>query len=474
MPGIEWPLSSAPGARFGENAGRLVNAFAEPLGDGARSAIVRKRVPGLTEAASSSFFGCRALHRVGDTLLAGFSGRIARVDLDAGTMTSLGTLGGQDRFTIAHNNAATPDIVAVSDAGVFNLFTESAPTAFADADLPVSPGPTSVCFQAGYFFFSYRDGRVFASGLNATTVNALDFTTAQTRPGGVTRLVPWNGDLLACGPAAIDVYRNAGNASGFPYAHGDAIDKGILGRFAIAGFEEGFVNELLFVGSDHVVYRLEGYTPVPVSTPDVVRSLEGAADGDGVEALVYMNGPHAIFAVSGEDFTWEYNLTTGFWNERRSNGMGRWRASRSVRAGDRWIVGAIDSGNLFAVSREAQTEGGAPLVFEAWSRPTVAFPARIAFPRADFDFVVGVGDAAGAAPIETAPVVALSWSDDGGGSWSTPLLRSLGGEGERRTWISLFRAGLSGAVGRQWRAVVSDPVYVGLIGGAVAAQPREA
>ncbi|MCC6734904.1 MAG: hypothetical protein IT534_02110 [Bauldia sp.] len=474
MAAIEWPASSAPGAHPGENAGRLVNAFAEPLGDGARGAVVLRRVPGLAAAAASSFFGCRALHLVGDTLLAGFSGRVARVDLAAGTITSLGTLGGQDRFTIAHNNAATPDIVAVAEAGAFTLSTSGAPVPFADADLPASPGPISVCFQAGYFFFGYGDGRIFASGLNTTSVNALDFTTAQTRPGGVTRLVPWNGDLLAFGPAAIDVYRNAGNATGFPYAHGDTIGKGIFGRFAVAGFEDGFVNRLIFVGDDRIVYRLDGYSPVAISTPDVVRSLESVADGEDVDALVYMNGPHAVFAVSGADFTWEYNLGTAAWNERRSHGMRRWRATQSVRAGGRWIAGAIDSGRLFAITRDAPTEDGAPLVFEAWSKPMAAFPARIAFPRADFDFVVGVGSAAAEPPIATAPTVALSWSDDGGGAWSTPLLRSLGGEGERRTRISLARTGLSGAIGRQWKAVIADPVPVGLIGGAAAAQPREA
>jgi hypothetical protein len=474
MAAIEWPASSAPGAHPGENAGRLVNAFAEPLGAGARGAMVLRRVPGLAPAATSGFFGCRALHLVGDTLLAGFSGRVARVDLPNGTITALGELGGQDRFTIAHNNAATPDIVAVSEAGVALLSTSGAPTPFGDADLPTSPGPASVCFQAGYFFFGYADGRIFASGLNATTVNALDFTTAQTRPGGVTRLVPWNGELLAFGPGAIDVYRNADNATGFPYAHGDAIEKGLLGRFAVAGFEEGFVNRLIFVGDDRIVYRLDGYAPVPISTPDVVRSLERVTDGNEVDALVYMNGSHAVFAVSGTDFTWEYNLGTAAWNERRSHGMRRWRATQSVRADGRWIVGAVDSGKLFALASAAASEDGEPLVFEAWSRPMAAFPARIAVPRADFDFVVGVGGAAGSPPTETAPVVALSWSDDGGAAWSTPLLRSLGGEGERRTRISLFRTGLSGAIGRQWKAVVSDPVPVGLIGAAAAAQSREA
>lgn len=472
MADIAFPVTSAPGARFGESAGRLVNAFAEPLGEGARAPIVRKRVPGLTIAAASSFFGCRALHLVGSTLLAGFSGRVASVDLATGTMTNLGNLTGSERFTVAHNNAATPDIVAVTDTGAFNLYTGSAPDAFADSDLPATP--TSVCFQSGYFFFSYRDGRIFASGLNAVTINALDFTTAQTRPGGVTRLVPFGGELLAFGPAAIDVYRNTGNATGFPYSYGDTVDKGLLGKFAIAGFEDGWVNRLIWVGDDYVVYTLDGYSAVPISTPDVVRSLQTVTDGDDLEAHVYTNGPHAIWCISGPGFTWEYNVSTGWWNERRSNGSARWRATRSVRVDNHWIVGARDSGTLYRIDAASFKEGVDPLVWEVQSAPGAAFPARIAVPRADFDFVVGVGDESGVAPMETTPRVALSWSDDGGGKWSNPLLRELGGEGERRTRISLFRTGLSGPIGRQWKAVVSDPVYVGLISGAMAAQAREA
>lgn len=472
MADIAWPVSSSPGARFGESGGRLINAFAEPLGEGARAPIVRKRVPGMTEAATSSFFGCRALHLVGSTLLAGFSGRVATIDLTAGTMTSLGTLAGSERFTVAHNNASTPNIVAVTDSGAFNLYTNSAPDSFADSDLPASP--TSVCFQSGQFFFSYRDGRIFASGLNAVTVNPLDFTTAQTRPGGVTRLVPFNGELLAFGPNCIDVYRNTANPTAFPYSHGEAIDVGLLGKFAIAGFEDGWVNTLIFVSGDRVVYRLDGYSAVPISTPDVVRSLKTVEDGDDLEAHVYSNGPHAFWCISGPGFTWEYNVSTGWWNERKTNGKSRWRATRSVRVDNKWYVGATDNGKLYEVDDTSFTEGTDPLVWEVHSAPGAVFPARIAHPRADFDFVVGVGSASGDDPTQTDPQVALSWSDDGGGAWSTPLLRDLGGEGERRTRISLFRTGLTGPTGRQWKAVVSDPVYVGLISGAMAAQVREA
>lgn len=472
MVDIVWPVTSSPGSRIGENAGRLINAFAEPLGEGARAPVVRRRVPGLTEVASSGFFGCRALHKVGTTLLAAFTNNLCTVNLTTGVITSQGTLTGEDRITIAHNNAATPNIVAVTDAGAFNLFVNSAPTSFADGDLPASP--TSVCFQSGYFFFSYADGRIFASGLNAVTISSVDFTTAQTRPGGVTRLIPYNGELLAFGPAAIDVYRNTGNATGFPYSYGDTIDKGILGKFAIAGFEDGWMNQLIWVGDDYVVYRLDGYSAIPISSPAVVRSLQSVTDGDDLEASVYMNGPHAMWVISGPTFTWEYNASTGWWNERKSHGKSRWKASQSIRVENDWIVGANDSGKLYAVTAATQKEGTDPLILELWSLPSSSFPARIAWPRIDIDMVVGVGIAAGSDPIETTPVVSISWSDDGGGSFSTPLLRDLGGEGERRTRLSIFRTGLSGPVGRQWKIVGSDPVYMGVIAAAGAAQVREA
>jgi hypothetical protein len=110
---------------------------------------------------------------------------------------------------------------------------------------------------------------------------------------------------------------------------------------------------------------------------------------------------------------------------------------------------------------------------ELWSVPAAAFPNRIAFPRADFDWMVGQGEAEGDDPIETDPQVSISWSDDGGATWSTPLLRDLGGEGKTRTRISLLRTGLSGPHGRQWKQVVSDPVYAGLLAGAQAAVQRE-
>jgi hypothetical protein len=70
----------------------------------------------------------------------------------------------------------------------------------------------------------------------------------------------------------------------------------------------------------------------------------------------------------------------------------------------------------------------------------VNFPNRTKVARADFNFVVGVGQATGADPIATDPSVGISWSDDGGMSWSQEFIRKLG------------------------RQKVSDPVYVAFMG----------
>jgi hypothetical protein len=98
-------------------------------------------------------------------------------------------LSGTDTVTIARNNAATPNIVAVCDAGMFNLFTNSAPTAFADGDLPAS---NSVAGLNGYLIFTTGAGQIWATGLNAVTVASDAFTkrTGQAGRAAPGRCVP--------------------------------------------------------------------------------------------------------------------------------------------------------------------------------------------------------------------------------------------------------------------------------------------
>lgn len=72
------------------------------------------------------------------------------------------------------------------------------------------------------------------------------------------------------------------------------------------------------------------------------------------------------------------------------------------------------------------------------------------------------------------PVVAVSLSKDGGNRWGNPLVRQLGQQARtQRPRVSVKSMGLSGPMGCRWRLDVSDPVYVGFLGGTQSSDPRE-
>lgn len=477
MVAIPFPVSSSPGIKPQESGGRLINCYAEKAGEGARFPVIWRRTAGLRQILDiTAHDHLRGGIIVGSTLLVAMDARVYAVTESAGlfTASNLGALAGTTPVTCAKNNAGTPNIVCVTENGAFNLFTGSAPTNFADADLPQ---PNSVAELNGYFLFTIGDGRIFATGLNAVTVSSSAYTTEQSL-GGLLRGVTFGSEFFAFGAEGIGVYHDIG-ASPFPLERRtDTIKKGIAGTHAVAGWEPGWVNQLLWVGDDGIVYRMDGYTPVPVSNEDVTRDIAAALkDGLGadLEASVYMVGKHAFWSLTNPgEWTWDYNVTTQNWNERKSYSRDDWRASRAIRAFNRWITGDRENGLLYDIDETYYREGNDALIFQMESGIVAAFPARMGSPRADFDITAGVGMAAGEDPIQTTPKVKIEWSDDGGYSWSNPVTRDIGAEGEGDALPYVLRTGLIKSKGRRFRLTISDPVHVSVMGGQMVAQQRAA
>lgn len=468
MVGIGFPLSSAPGLRAQESAGRLKNAYVEKLEGGARNEVVWRRAPGLRELFDvTEYAGCRGYIQIGATLLKVVGERVVAVT-KSGTSysyTDLGELPGSRPVTIARNNKSpTPDIVCVDpDNGAYTLTTSGAPVSFADADLPQ---PNSVTAIDGYFVFSIGDGRFFNTGLNDITVDPLDYATAEFRPDTLLRAVTFGNDLYLFGTGSLEIWRNVGNAVGSPFDRVTAKSIGIAGINAVAGWEDGFSGQMVFVGSDRIVYRLDGGQPQRVSTHDVEAALQRLSLDDltDIKAFAFMNGGHACIALVSASWCWVHDLTTGHWHERFSYQSDTFRGSQSVYAFGAWTIGDSGNGKSYAVDAETFREGNQPLVYEVTSRQAASFPSGLQVLSAQFDFVVGVGAVTGTTD-QVDPEVLISWSDDGGYRWSTPVSRSLGRQGASRTRVSLFGCGLTGPQGRQWRLRISAPVYVGLLGG---------
>ena len=465
---IPFPLSSSPGGSSQEGAGRLINCLAEPLGKVIEAAkkfapppAVWRKSPGLSLFAASGQTGFRGKILVNSTLYAAWSGKVSSfTSLGVETLLT-GALTGTEKVFFARNNkVGSPDVVCVAPGtGMFTVSTTAV------TSLGTWGAPNSVCFMDGYFIGSYGDGTLQASDLNDITINALNKTKAQSKPGGLTRCLMFNGQLVALGPAFGEVYSNTAQPTGFPFTRSYVLQRGLLGPYAIAGQEDGFGSALIWVADDNSVVQANGTpNPLKISPPDLDRLIAGVVDKTTLEASVYISQGHPKWVIKCPTFCWEFDLGSQKWNERKSYLQTTWRAVGGCYAFGQWLVGDTQGGRLLKIDATARDEFGSPLVMQLDSGPVVGFPSLTKVGLASFNFVTGVGIATGTDPIATDPSVGISWSNDGGITYGNEFIRKLGRQATDSR-IMMLRTGMTSTHGRRWRLKISDPIYGAFLGG---------
>lgn len=461
MADIPFPLSTFPGGWPQESAGRVINAYVEPLGASAPSPAVYRRAPGLAAWGTTTRSGFRGAIEVGGILYCGFSGKLEKFDTDGGASANVGDLSGTAKGFFAANNAPTPDKVFVDPEGNIAVFTTDTVTnEYPDEDLP---SVNSVCSIDGYLVFTTPAGQAYASELNSTDINPLSFGTAEFKPDGLVRGIAFGGKLFLFGGFTTEVWGDVGTQP-FPFQRELVIPRGLAGPYCVAGQEDGFGRALVWIGDDNAVYKLNGYTPDKISPPDLDALIEAVSDKSELEVSVYISRGHAFVLVSSTTWSWVADLNTSAWAERDSYGLLRSRITGGIHYDNKWLCGDTQSGDILEITSTTHYEVTSPFRFRLESGSVQKFPVGARVGRADFNFATGVGDAEGTDPIQTDPTVEISWSDDGGLNWSYPMQRKLGRQGVTRKLVSLVSCtGRSSWNGRRWRLDVSDPVYVGFM-----------
>jgi hypothetical protein len=380
---INFPQSSMPGQRPGEGRGRLINCFCEVDGN----IKTWRTVPGLRAFVDLGIGTPRGMIVLGSQLYVAVLDALKLVTQFGDVHDISGTLDGYTPVTMAINNRQpTPDLVVATDIDIYLL----SGTTLAPLGSPILPAINSVSSFNGYFMFTAPDGRLFASDLNNTSIDALSFTTCQADPDGLLRGISYGSVFYAMGPNSIEAYTDAGT-SPFPLVRSGVIQVGLLGRWAVAGFGSGWNANPFFVASDSTVRRIDGYTATTVSTKDVERDIKRIANKTLIHMSQHVVGGHAVITVTSPDWTWEYNASTGFWHERKSQSRQNWRGDISVLFNNRWLVGDLLSSKLLEVSEDVQDEAGEPLSFWIESEPIKQFPDAVQAFTGFFDWTVGVG-----------------------------------------------------------------------------------
>ena len=443
MQELKFPISSTPGALAGEGDGRLVNAYAEKDGD----QIYMRRSPGLTTPIFSVGSGPRGMFtNKGQAIFSAFTDAAYYGDVPLTGVLLSGSLG----VTWAENTDG--QTVAVKEDGGAFVTTTTNITAYSTTDADIPSDVNSVTFGNGYFFFSSPTGQITASGLNDLSIDPLSFAYAESRSDPLKRVV-WHGSVLyAFGEATIEPWLDTGDIP-FPLTRGTSvIPCGLLTTMAVGGAVQGWDRPLYFVAHDGTVRALTGYTTKVVSTPPVDRFIKSSTKST-VVVFVYTFRGHGMVVVSSNLGTWEYNVTTGLWNERQSASGTGWRAKYATKQSDVWLAGDTLSSNMLQISDTVYAENGASLTFQVDSSPFKAFPAGMAIPALFLEFT------------DAAATAAISYSKDGGATWTTPETRTLA---NAEKWpVRVNSLGLMTHHGLRVRVTVATAVDFSLMGASI-------
>jgi hypothetical protein len=352
---------------------------------------------------------------------------------------------------------------------------------FAQITDPDFAGAVTVAYLDGYFVFNQPNSQIIwvSQLLDGTSVDPLDFASAEGSPDGVVGLISDHRELWVFGTDSVEVWYDSG-AADFPLQRiqGAFNEIGCVASASIAKLDNG----LFWLGTDArgqgIVYRANGYTGVRVSTHAIEYAIAQYGNISDAIAYTYQQEGHAFYVLTfpSGNATWVYDVSTQAWHERAGWNDGEFTRHRSncqCNFGGNIIVGDFDNGNIYTFDLDVYADNSG---VQKWLRSWRALPTgqnnlkRTAHHSLQLDCEAGVGlngfvvsetlylqaenedylitessdyliaDQEAMATQGADPQVMLRWSDDGGHTWSnehwSPLGR-IGAYGQRTFWRRL-------------------------------------
>lgn len=326
-------------------------------------------------------------------------------------------------------------------------------------------GSTRVAFLDNYFVFTTPGTQQYQiTAINdATTIDALDFASAESNPDNIVCHLVVQDDLVLFGEVSTEFHFNSG-ASDYPFEKARGI--GFPIGCAAAHSAQTIDTTAFWIGKDEngsgIVYKLEGRQPRRISTTAVEQALQGSTDISEATAYCYQRHGLTFYCLNapGLSSTWCYEVSTGQWHERCDlDADGQFephRATCHMFVFGAHLVGDAD-GKLYELDSDTYTNAGDPLVRERIS-PHSAAPGLVNVFYNRFVLHCTTGEA----PQGVDPYVELSYSNDSGATWGSPILRSLGKVGERFARVVWNRLGMSRD--RVWKTRFSGNAPFSIVG----------
>lgn len=368
---------------------RSINLFMDMAQAEARDSGVLLGTPGLEQWIDvGGTVGCRgAIYQ--DSRLYAVIGTTLYIILADGTYTNAGTIGGDDRLSMAINGVQV--CIVSQQAGAFIYSLGGGLQQITDVDFTPS---AKVVFLDQYFVHLKQSSQVFflSAIADGTSYDALDFASAEASPDLLRSIESDNGEIWLFGETTSEVWTNTG-AADFPFSRiqGAVLQKGIAARDTVARMD----NTVYWLGNDGVVYRAAGYQPQAISTNAIDTQIARLTWTDAY-ALTYSQEGHNFFALTfpTDGYTFVYDASTNQWHERSSRvsaSDGEWRVSHIVEAFGRLIAFDRFSGKVGYIDMDTYHEYDGDIIRTRISPVLHGSTAPVTMPRLEIVMETGVG-----------------------------------------------------------------------------------
>jgi len=487
---------------------RMVNLFPEavPEGSGGKEAGFLLRCPGLRLLATVGTGPIRGLW-VTNGIAYIVSGSQFYSMTTSYVATLQGTVSGTGPVSMADNG--TQIFIACNPLSyIYNTST----LVFAQITDVDFPGAGSVGYLDGYFVFNEPNTQKFwvTALLDGTSVDPLDFASAEGYPDDVVALIVDHREIFLFGNTSVEVWYDAGTPD-FPLARiqGAFMEVGCEAAYSVAKLD----NSVFWLGSDArgrgIVYRANGYTPARLSTNAVEYAIQSYGNITDAIGYTYQQDGHPFYVLifPSAEATWVYDVSTNLWHERAGfeNGLFvRHRSNCQMSFNDEVVVGDYEDGRIYAFDLDVYVDDTQT---QKWLRSWRALATgqnnlkRTAHHSLQLDAETGVGlsvtpdyDAenlitesgdylmteSGDYLTTTSyfgtpgynPQVMLRWSDDAGHTWSNEHWNSMGKIGSYGTRTIWRRLGMTEKIrDRVYEVSGTDPVKIAIMGAELFATP---
>jgi hypothetical protein len=462
---------------------RMVNLFPEVVPEGGKEPAFLNRAPGLQFQQTIGTGPIRALwaHQTNGSDFYVVSGtEFYKVTGLTATPTKLGDVTGTGPVSIADNG--TQIFLACNPDGfIYNEVTN----VFAQITDPDFTGAVTVGYLDGYFVYNEPNSqKVWVTQLlDGTSVDPLDFASAEGSPDGLVGLIVDHREAWLFGTDSVEVWYDSG-AADFPLQRiqGAFNEIGCVSAYTIAKMDNG----LFWLGTDArgqgIVYRANGYTGVRISTHAIEYAIAQYGNISDAIAYTYQQEGHAFYVLTfpSGNATWVYDVATQAWHERAgwNTAIGEFTRHRSncqCNFGGNTVVGDYENGNIYTLDLNVYADNGG---IQKWLRSWRALPTgqnnlkRTAQHSLQLDCESGTGLITGQG---SDPEIMLRGSDDGGHTWSNEHLSKMGKIGEYYRRVFWRRLGMTLKLrDRVYEVSMTDPVKTAIMGAELLISPTNA